>query len=456
MAAALLVVAAAAACGKKGPPLAPLNLVPDRPTGISARVVDDTVYIHTIIPAKNANGPGAPSIDHIDVYAVTLDKGALQPPNRDLFQRSRVVGRIEVKPPPDPDAPVDESAPKDTRPAPGDQTHFAEKITAAEREPQIKAAPAKPAPSAEAPAPAVTMETPAAVTTSSPDAVPAGGAAAGTGGTAALPGGPATGISAAFLLELPDAGPLTAPGTQTPIGAVAPAANPSIVTVPTRMYVLRGVTKKGRGGTPSARVLVGLEPSPPSPPSSTEAAFTASAITLAWKAPEDAAKLKYNVYDAEHAAGGAAPPPPLNGSPLDALTFTRPGADPGVERCFVVRSVQTRDDVDFESVASPKACVTPRDIFPPAAPKALAAVAGAGVVNLIWDPNDEADLAGYLVLRGEAPGDTLQPLTAQPIRETRYADTTARPGVQYVYAVVAVDKAGNRSGNSNMVTETAR
>ena len=73
-------------------------------------------------------------------------------------------------------------------------------------------------------------------------------------------------------------------------------------------------------------------------------------------------------------------------------------------------------------------CVTPADTFPPAAPTGLAAVSGAGAINLIWDANTDADLAGYVVLRGEAPGDTLQPLTPEPIRETRYVDRAVRAG----------------------------
>ena len=101
-------------------------------------------------------------------------------------------------------------------------------------------------------------------------------------------------------------------------------------------------------------------------------------------------------------------------------------------------------------------CVTPKDTFPPAPPKGLTAVGGAGAVNLIWDANTESDLAGYLVLRAEAPGDTLQPLTPQPIRETRYTDTTVKAGITYVYAVIAVDKSANQSAASNRVQETAR
>jgi hypothetical protein len=67
-------------------------------------------------------------------------------------------------------------------------------------------------------------------------------------------------------------------------------------------------------------------------------------------------------------------------------------------------------------------------------------------------------MAGYLVLRGEAPGDTLQPLTPQPIKDTSYRDTTVKPGVRYVYAIVAIDRATppNRSAPSARVEETAR
>lgn len=80
------------------------------------------------------------------------------------------------------------------------------------------------------------------------------------------------------------------------------------------------------------------------------------------------------------------------------------------------------------------------------------------MISLIWDANTEPDLAGYIVLRGEAPGDTLQPLTPKPIRETTFRDTTVKPGVRYVYAIVAVDNATppNRSVPSVRVEETAR
>ena len=38
----------------------------------------------------------------------------------------------------------------------------------------------------------------------------------------------------------------------------------------------------------------------------------------------------------------------------------------------------------------------------------------------------------------------------------RYRDDAVKSGVRYVYTVVAIDKSGNRSSESNRVEETAR
>ena len=102
----------------------------------------------------------------------------------------------------------------------------------------------------------------------------------------------------------------------------------------------------------------------------------------------------------------------------------------------------------------PPACVTPADKFPPAAAKTLASVASGTAVSLIWEANTEVDLGGYLILRGDAPGDKLAPLTPGPIGDASYVDTSVRRNRTYVYEVIAVDKAGNQSGPSNRVEET--
>jgi hypothetical protein len=229
---------------------------------------------------------------------------------------------------------------------------------------------------------------------------------------------------------------------------LAPEKPPPTYAV--RVYAIRGLTKGGRPGPASTRLELPLVAPPPVPPAPAASA-TETAIVLTWLPPVAEGSVAFNVYKA-----GASDP--INTAPVSEAKYERSGIEFGTEECFVVRSVQKVGGIDLESDLSPPACITPRDTFPPAAPKGLTAVAGTGTMNLSWDANNEADLAGYLVLRAEAPGDTLQPLTAAPIAGTSYEDKTVTPGVRYVYAIVAVDKASppNRSGQSTRVEETAR
>jgi hypothetical protein len=400
-------------CGKKGPPLAPLNLAPEAPGTVVARRLGDSVYLQMKVPAKSSSGTGPYSIDRIDVYAVTLAPGTMPPPNRDLLKPEHVVARIAVAPPVDPDA--EEPAVPEKRPRPGDTISFVEKLTPEALVPQQITKPVKEAK-----------------------------------GGKPLPPPP-----------LPP--PLAAPGGE----AAAPAPVGPLVL--TRVYVLQGVSKKRQVGVPSARLEVPLLAAPgPARPGATPPTWDETSVTISWQPPASASDevpgVVYNVY-AVPAAGGSPPsgasmlaPVPLNATVLETTTFVHKGAEPGKEQCFVVRSVAPVGTAFIESDPSEPICVTPRDTFPPAAPKSLQSVGSAGVINLIWDANTETDVAGYLVLRGEAPGDTLQALTPEPIKDTRYQDRAIKPGVTYVYAIVAVDRATppNKSAESNRVQETAR
>ena len=54
----IAVAALAVACGRKGPPLAPLHLVPVAPANISVARVGADAQVRFDIPATNQNGPG--------------------------------------------------------------------------------------------------------------------------------------------------------------------------------------------------------------------------------------------------------------------------------------------------------------------------------------------------------------------------------------------------------------
>ncbi|HSC26074.1 MAG TPA: hypothetical protein VLD67_02305 [Vicinamibacterales bacterium] len=209
----------------------------------------------------------------------------------------------------------------------------------------------------------------------------------------------------------------------------------------------------GRPGPPAGRLGVPLVAPPPSP-TGVAARPTERSIMVEWQPPvtePGGPAVSFNVY--RPAGDGLA----LNAAPLAGETYEHPAAM-GEEQCFAVRSVILVQSVQIESELSAASCVTPRDVFPPEAPRGLQAVAAAEGIELSWNANTEADLAGYVVLRGEAPGDTLQPLTPAPIRETTYRDTSTTSGVRYVYAVIAVDTATppNASPQSARQEVTAR
>jgi hypothetical protein len=149
---------------------------------------------------------------------------------------------------------------------------------------------------------------------------------------------------------------------------------------------------------------------------------------------------------------------PLNTEPVIEPVFLEP-VQFGIERCYVVRTVRDTSALAIESEPSTPLCLTPEDLFPPAAPTGLAAVSTAGRVNLIWELGTEVDLGGYVVLRGEAGDIVLQPLATTSVRETRFLDDNITVGVRYQYAVIALDTrepAPNRSMESARVEATAR
>ena len=441
-------VCAAAACGKKGPPLTPFPRVPALVTTVAAMRVGPDVYLSFTVPSTNVDGHQPADIAVMEIYAVTA---AHPPDTAEQRKVATLIGTLPVHPILPPLPPLKDGTPASPLPLP---------------------------PGVDQGAPVVFKET---LTDDTQIAVE-------------LPVKRSVAAPVRVFDEEPLPGPLVAP---TP------------VAMPRRYYFVRGVSPGGRPAVPSTPVAMPLDllGAAPGLPTMT---YTEAALTITWSPSPDAktatmavglpaaALLAAPVVPVATGAATtpvpAAPPPlaakslgfttvattyhvfevPAEPPPDDPLTRILPraltpqptanaewvikGVTFGQERCFQVRAVDTVSGVVVQSPPSKTACVTPKDTFPPAAPKSLAAISGAGVVNLIWEPNTESDLAGYLVLRGEAPGATLQAMTPTPVRDTTFRDTTVRAGVRYVYVVVAVDTADpqNVSAQSNAAEETAR
>ena len=427
-----------AACGQKGPPLAPLHLVPAGVSEPTARRIGDTVRLRFVLPSRNENGPGRLELDRVEIYAMTVSPDG-EPPPREIMSSEHLIGQIAVRPVLEEGQ---EHAPGESRPEPGTPVTFDEELTPARLKPEPVKTPVKPAApppgAAAAVPPAAGAPTPAATTSPGPTTPP-------PAPTAPAPTAPATTPPATTP-------PATTPPATTQPAPTAPAAAPAAAPARThvrRIYMARGMTRGGRPGAASPQLSIPLVDLPP-PPTGVKTRVTETAVILEWGAADSA--TGYNVYRGDDVVQ------PINNSALTAPTFEHTGIAFGKEQCYRVRSLAVVEGVSLEGEPSKPDCVTPRDEFPPAAPRGLAAVPTAGQISLIWDANTEKDLAGYLVLRGDAPDGALTAITPAPIRETSYRDETVKPGMRYVYAVVAVDNAPapNMSAQSARVEETAR
>jgi hypothetical protein len=100
------------------------------------------------------------------------------------------------------------------------------------------------------------------------------------------------------------------------------------------------------------------------------------------------------------------------------------------------------------------------DVFPPAVPTGLAAVAtpaenGAPPsIDLSWQPGAEVDLAGYIVYRRVGAGQWQRISPPQPVVGSGFHDAGVQAGHTYEYTVSAIGQNGHESARSAPAQET--
>jgi hypothetical protein len=439
------------ACGKKGPPLPPLVRLPQPPVDLVAERRGDTVDVQFTVPSTNTDGTRPANVATADVYAITAPVTLTPLSDAQVLKLGTKVGSVQVKAPRDPNLTADPDEPADEVEAPegpgldqGSLARVSEQLTSQ-------------------------MQTPVDVPKDKKDS-----------------------HAAATAENL--RGPML----------------PAPMTAAARTYAAFGVSTRGRKGPLSKRIVVPLVPPPPAP-TVPAVVYDEKAVTVTWKPvvlnasaevppaaarepsfetppaapPKDVTALAkpvvdepvtdipalaapdllsatplgvmiptiaYNVYDATNPESVVK----LTPSPIAEPKFSDPRITWGEERCYAVRTAETVGGLTIESDAAAAPCETLTDTFPPAAPKALTAIPSDAAINLIWEPNTEKDLDGYIVMRGApTPGAPLEPITPAPIQEPSFKDTV-QAGAQFAYAVKAVDKAGNASAPSERVIESAR
>lgn len=218
----------------------------------------------------------------------------------------------------------------------------------------------------------------------------------------------------------------------------------------------------------SNQIQIPLVPTLPAPPD-LSASVTADGVVLTWSGvlpdvQSPGVTYIYRIYRRDRAtkAVGVAGELPVSLAAQPKLV------DSGMEwqRTYdywvtVVSVLTTSRNAAFqvEGEDSAPLKVAAIDIFPPAIPNGLQAVAsGEGqqpFIDLTWAPNTEPDLAGYNVFRRQGTGDWVK-INTEPVASPTFRDTDVVRGNEYTYAVSAVDLRGNESSRSEETSESIR
>ena len=241
-------------------------------------------------------------------------------------------------------------------------------------------------------------------------------------------------------------------------------------------YVIHTSISEKKSSDPSNVAVTRVYPSAP-PISDLSAKVTKEALELNWspvtppvpRTPAGAgASVSYRVYRVEnHETKNPQSESGFNPSLSEVLgdtpaqSFRDTSFEFGHTYTYSARSIVHYGSSPAESVESDDSNLlklTPKDIFPPAAPKGLVAVVVPATseipahIELSWAISPETDLAGYNVYRNEQGSAPVPRLNVSTLLVPSYRDMSVMPGRLYTYTVKAVDRAGNESPASEPVT----
>jgi hypothetical protein len=239
----------------------------------------------------------------------------------------------------------------------------------------------------------------------------------------------------------------------------------------TIVYVVRTRISPKRDSQDSNAVSLRVHPAA-DPITDLKAEIAPSAVVLTWTPPQKTIAGPappvgpYRIYRAEiepsASASGAEkskPEPALvKIGEADAPPFSDTQVVFGATYEYSVRSIIQYPDQAIESADSNLAVVTQKDIFPPAAPLGLVVVlvpaqgATPPRLELSWAISPETDIAGYNVYRSEQADVQGTRQNADLLIAPAFRDMNVQPGRRYFYSVTAVDRSGNESPASAVVS----
>lgn len=232
---------------------------------------------------------------------------------------------------------------------------------------------------------------------------------------------------------------------------------------PSRLrYAVRFVNKSGQKAPFSNIVVIEPEAKVAAAPTGLSSVVTQEAIELTWTAPTANADgttppnlAGYNIYRSlsKTQAGTL-----LNRTPITETKYSDKTFEFEKDHFYFVRAISTgTGDTPTESGESNIVEINPKDTFAPSAPVSITIGAAPNVISIFFPPNPETDIVGYKIYRSEDKDldkTTWKLVTPETTPANTFQDTTVEPGKTYYYFVIAIDKFGNVSEQSEVVSET--
>lgn len=148
----------------------------------------------------------------------------------------------------------------------------------------------------------------------------------------------------------------------------------------------------------------------------------------------------------------------LNTSPVTRSEFGDRTFEFEKNYTYFVRTVSLGANGEpLESADSATLSILPKDTFAPNAPSAVTIAASPNTISIFFATNTENDIAGYRVYRSldaNQPKTDWTLLTPQLLSTNTFQDANVESGKTYYYYLTAVDKFGNVSSSSEVVSET--